>query len=85
LVPLDAAQPVESVGHETGLSAQVVSQAIDRLDPIQRDVVVLKLLRGLSFGEVAEVVGATEAACKMRFRRGMDRLRDDLEKRGVDS
>jgi RNA polymerase sigma-70 factor (ECF subfamily) len=76
---------VESVGHETGLSAQVVSQAIDRLDPIQRDVVVLKLLRGLSFGEVAEVVGATEAACKMRFRRGMDRLRDDLEKRGVDS
>jgi DNA-directed RNA polymerase specialized sigma24 family protein len=35
----------------------VISAAIDGLDPEQREVVILKLLRGLSFTEVAYHVG----------------------------
>jgi DNA-directed RNA polymerase specialized sigma24 family protein len=43
----------------------------------------MKLLQGLSFTEIAGHVGATEAACKMRFARGLESVRDQLEKEGV--
>jgi RNA polymerase sigma-70 factor (ECF subfamily) len=64
--------------------ARAVSDAIDRLEPRQRELVVLKLLRGLSFAEASKISGVSEAACKMRFRRGMEHLRTDLEERGVE-
>jgi len=38
----------------------------------------MKLLRGLSFAEIAAHVGVGEAACKMRFARGLEALRDRL-------
>jgi RNA polymerase sigma-70 factor, ECF subfamily len=66
--------------------ACVVSAALSRLDQHHREVVVLKLLRGLSFAEIAEIaeiVGASEAACKMRLQRGLEHLRDDLERSGI--
>ncbi len=49
----------------------------------QRDVVVLKLLRGLRFAEIAETLGVTEEAAKMRFVRALQSLRAELEQRGV--
>lgn len=52
--------------------------ALTDLPETQRTVVVLKLLRGLSFAEIAAEVGSSEAACKMRFARGLETLRDRL-------
>jgi len=46
--------------------------------------VVLKQLRGLSFADIAARVGATEEACKMRFARGLEALRRDLEREGLE-
>jgi DNA-directed RNA polymerase specialized sigma24 family protein len=45
---------------------------------------VLKLVEGRSFREVAERLELTEAACKMRFSRALERLREELEKEGVE-
>lgn len=53
--------------------------AIAHLSEEQRTVVVLRLLRGLPFAEIAELVGLSEAACKMRFARGITRIRKELE------
>jgi RNA polymerase sigma-70 factor (ECF subfamily) len=53
--------------------------AIAQLSEEQRTVVVLRLLRGLPFAEIAELVGQSEAACKMRFARGITRIRKELE------
>ncbi len=53
--------------------------AIAHLSEEQRIVVVLRLLRGLPFAEIAELVGQSEAACKMRFARGITRIRKELE------
>jgi RNA polymerase sigma-70 factor (ECF subfamily) len=58
--------------------ASAIRRALEQLPEQQRRVVAMKLLQGLSFAEIAERVGATEAACKMRFARGIESVRDDL-------
>jgi RNA polymerase sigma factor (sigma-70 family) len=58
--------------------------AISALPGTQRSVVVLKLVEGCSFREVAERLELTEPACKMRFSRALERLREELEKEGVE-
>jgi RNA polymerase sigma-70 factor (ECF subfamily) len=58
--------------------------ALERLPDGQREVVVLKLLRGLSFAQIADALDLTEAATKMRFVRALRGLRDDLIERGVE-
>jgi RNA polymerase sigma-70 factor, ECF subfamily len=60
-----------------------IRRALARLPEQQRQVVVLKLLQGLTFAEIAERIGATEAACKMRFARGLESVRDELRRAGV--
>jgi RNA polymerase sigma-70 factor (ECF subfamily) len=63
--------------------ARAIRRALDALPDGQRSVVVLKLIEGWSFREIAERVGATEAASKMRVSRALERLRDELEQEGV--
>jgi RNA polymerase sigma-70 factor (ECF subfamily) len=83
-VPLaDATHLPSNSGEDARHSRAAISDAIDRLDPDQRAVVILKLLRGLPFSEVAHVVGASEAACKMRLRRALVTLRRELEEKGI--
>lgn len=50
----------------------------------QREVVVLKLFRGLAFGEIASRLGISEEACRMRLSRALGALRDHLEAEGVE-
>lgn len=64
--------------------AGALRSGLARLPAAQREVVVLKLLNGLAFSEIAERVGATEAACKMRFTRGLELLRDEFEREGIE-
>jgi RNA polymerase sigma factor (sigma-70 family) len=69
---------------EYGLDvARALRRAIGSLPDTQRSVVVLKLVEGCSFREVAERLEVSEAACKMRFSRALERLREELEKEGV--
>lgn len=63
--------------------AETLRAALAALPPAQRDVVVLRLVEGRSFAEIAERLDATEAACKMRFRRGLSLVRDLFEKKGL--
>jgi len=83
LVSLERANQVPDHIEENPGVADAVADAIRKLEPDQRQVVVLKLIHGLPFAEVAQIVGASEGACKMRLRRALAHLRDDLEKRGV--
>jgi DNA-directed RNA polymerase specialized sigma24 family protein len=46
-------------------------------------VVVLRLIEGASFREIADRLGVTEEACRMRFMRGLEQMRDDLEQEGL--
>ncbi len=59
----------------------LVDYALDRLPENQREVIVLHWFGGLPFAEVAEAVGASTAAVKVRAHRGYTRMRELLEGR----
>jgi RNA polymerase sigma factor (sigma-70 family) len=63
--------------------AAALGAALARLPEPQRQVFVLKLLRGLTFAEIAGRVGTTEAACKMRFAHGLEAVRVELAGKGI--
>lgn len=64
--------------------ARALREALGALPGGQSQVVVLKLLRGLTFAEIGAEVGLTEAAAKMRFRRALEALREELIERGIE-
>jgi RNA polymerase sigma-70 factor, ECF subfamily len=64
--------------------AEALRAALASLPEQQRQVVVMKLLEDRTFAEIAARVGASEAACKMRFARGLEAVREDLRRRGVE-
>jgi RNA polymerase sigma-70 factor (ECF subfamily) len=76
--------PVEPPPADYGSDvAAGLRRAIDSLPDGQRTVVLLKLVHGWHFSEIADRQGLSEAACKMRFARALDRLREELEQEGV--
>jgi len=75
------ARSIHSYPEEVG---RALRDALVALPPEQRAIVVLKLIRGLSFKEIAHEVDATEAACKMRLSRALARMRDHLRAEGVE-
>ena len=64
--------------------AGALREALAALPGGQSQVVLLKLVRGLTFAEIGAEVGLTEAAAKMRFVRALERLRAELSERGIE-
>jgi RNA polymerase sigma-70 factor (ECF subfamily) len=84
--PLDDAVPVaagqspeeSAVATET---AALVAAAVTLLPPQQRAVVVLRTWEGMSYGEIAEALGRTEATVRSHMHHGLAALRKYLEPR----
>ncbi len=81
------AQPREAAKDTHGdevFSAQemlgIVRDTLERLPMLQRDAFVLIRFEGLSVSEAAQVLGATEAAVKVRAFRAYEALRAALER-----
>jgi RNA polymerase sigma-70 factor (ECF subfamily) len=68
--PSHAAQRGEVIGQ--------VRAALDRLDPIDREVLALRHFEELSNREVAALLGIQAAAASKRYVRALERLRDAL-------
>lgn len=81
-VPLDLA-PTPPAEYGSGV-AREISAALRELPEAQRRVVVTKLFDGLSFAEIADKLGITEAAAKMRCLRGLEQLRSILRNEGIE-
>jgi RNA polymerase sigma-70 factor (ECF subfamily) len=88
-----ARRPTESVDTATldnTVAGDVEEEVMDRLErrwvvellevitPIQRDVLTLRFVSGLSVREVAEVMGTTESAVKANQRRALAAVRRQL-------
>jgi RNA polymerase sigma-70 factor (ECF subfamily) len=52
---------------------------LERLGPIERGAVFLADVEGRPFGEVAEILGCTPVAARLRAARGRRRLRQSIE------
>jgi RNA polymerase sigma-70 factor (ECF subfamily) len=62
-------------------TAAVVAAAVTLLPPQQRTVVVLRVWQGMSYAEIAETVGRTEATVRSHMHHGLAALRKYLEPR----
>ena len=82
LLTLAPPQPDAPPVYGTSVAA-ALRRALESLPQAQRQVVVLKLLEGRPFAEIAQVLGTTEAASRMRFSRALEHLRDELEREGI--
>lgn len=56
-----------------------VERAIARLPRLQREVVRLRLHAELPFRAIAEVLGSSEASCKVSYHHALEKLRTALE------
>ncbi|HEX8700348.1 MAG TPA: RNA polymerase sigma factor [Myxococcaceae bacterium] len=75
---LPAAVAADSPGpRDTGLE-RTVQRALDLLPEGQRVPIMLHRFEGMSFAEIAESMGLTESAVKVRAHRGYARLRELL-------
>ena len=72
----DAARPAEEI--EAQHDRLVIRQALEVLNPEQRQVVVLRFFAGLTVPQLAEAIGVREGTVKSRLHRALGQLRDQL-------
>ncbi len=58
--------------------AAKVKKYLEKLTPLERDIIIMRVWQELSYKEIAEIVGKTEASCKMMYSRSLKKLRDVL-------
>jgi RNA polymerase sigma-70 factor, ECF subfamily len=76
-----AGSPSSEAGrHE---SAVALADQLAALPPDQREVIVLRHLRGLPFGEIAKHMDRSSGAVRMLWFRAMTQLRDRLSRGGL--
>src|SRR5688572_13277715 len=66
-------------GMVAGESAARVRGAIARLTPTQREVFVLRTTEGLSYKEIAKMVGSTEGAARVHYHNAMRTIKELLD------
>ncbi|SFM39794.1 RNA polymerase sigma factor SigX [Halopseudomonas yangmingensis] len=70
----EVVQPRESIpAASKGLDALLVN-----VNPIDREILVLRFVAELEFQEIAEIMHLGLSATKMRYKRALDKLRDQL-------
>jgi RNA polymerase sigma-70 factor (ECF subfamily) len=55
-----------------------VRQAVERLSPMQREVFMLRVTEGLSYRDIAEIVGSTEGAARVHYHNAMRAVKESL-------
>jgi RNA polymerase sigma-70 factor (ECF subfamily) len=63
--------------------SRTVAAAVAGLPEDQREVIVLKEYQGLTFLEIADVLGIPISTVKTRLYRGLVQLRERLERKGI--
>lgn len=80
---LDGLEGNEEDGEE-GIDLELVQQALDRLTPDLREAFLLKHVEDQSYEQMMEITGAGLSALKMRVKRAVEQLREQLEGAGND-
>jgi len=63
---------------------QVINDAVEQLEPLQREVFMLRELGGVPFKEIAEIMNCPINTALGRMRLALKNIRKDLQKRGID-
>ncbi len=62
----------------------IINQAVETLDPLQREVFLLRELGGVPFKEIAEIMDCPINTALGRMRLALKNIRKELKKRGID-
>ena len=65
-----------AVSDETGAR---LSRSLDTLSPMQREVFTLRVSEGLSYKEIAAVVGSTEGAARVHYHNAMRAIKEFID------
>jgi RNA polymerase sigma-70 factor, ECF subfamily len=63
-------------------SYREVLKAIQRLEPLEKDILVMKITSNLAYREIAEIVGTSEANIKIKIHRARMKLKSLIKKEG---
>ncbi len=68
----------EDIARETDNLRELerVTQHLGKIPPQQREIIIFRLWDQLSYYEIAQITGKSEASCKMAFSRAIVRLRE---------
>ncbi|MCA9381409.1 sigma-70 family RNA polymerase sigma factor [Candidatus Dojkabacteria bacterium] len=69
----------EAIDSET---IEVVKVELQNLDDFTADIISMRIWGDMQFSEIAEAMDLKESAVKMRFYRGVDELKDNINKKG---
>jgi RNA polymerase sigma-70 factor (ECF subfamily) len=61
-----------------------LNRALRRLKLDEQALIVLRYFQDKSYGEIAEILGKREGALTMRTHRALGKLKQELERRGID-
>jgi RNA polymerase sigma-70 factor (ECF subfamily) len=82
-VPVEESDHVSEYGALDGLIAEEaqerVRKSLDALSPTQREVFTLRVQQGLSYKEIAEVVGSTEGAARVHYHNAIKTVKEFLK------
>ena len=56
-----------------------VRKSLEVLSPTQREVFTLRIQQGLSYKEIAEVVGSTEGAARVHYHNAIQKIKEFLK------
>ncbi len=89
LVPLtdlmiDGATEAQSLENDTTFR-QLAEHALSFLAPSQAQAIVLRLVEGLTFREIAKEVGISPSTAQARYTRGMEALRRAIDEGEIDN
>ncbi len=71
-------EEITSLHLEQSMNADALRKALSTLTNAQREVVMLRIWEGLSYKEISDLTGKSEANCKMIFSRSVSGLRSEL-------
>lgn len=80
---MNASEPTASAPPDWERLRPVLDEALDRLSPRDREVVLLRFFVGLTHAEVGTRLGLAENAARMRAERALEKMRGHLGRRGV--
>jgi len=66
-------------GEEHDIDAQAVTETLSSLPEEQRGIIVARIWGGLSFEQIAEVVGASRSTVHRRYQEALEQLRSRLD------
>jgi RNA polymerase sigma-70 factor (ECF subfamily) len=56
-----------------------IRRSLERLSPMQRDVFTLRIAEGLSYKEIADVVGSTEGAARVHYHNAVRVIKEHVD------